>query len=349
MDKNFQNLLAKYLKGNCTAEEIESVNRWYEEIADNNLDLEQDEKQVMRTRMLSNIRESLARHNRPARRHRYLSAPSLIKVAASVALLAIAGLWFFTGADVLIQGHFTEIGEVPATVVLENETDSDKVYSLPDGTTVRLGSSSRLHFNRDFSAGKREVHLTGHGFFDVVRDPSRPFYVYSRQIATRVLGTSFFVDAPENGTKVEVQVITGKVSVFRITDDRTSAEDDASMQKHSATNGVVLSPNQKVEYYTEENHWVAGLVEEPLPVKSIDEETISFVFESTPLETVLADIQSRFGIELVMEDDRIGQCAFTGDVSNMTLYDMLDVISNSIGSTYEVKGTRILITGKGCD
>jgi len=33
----------------------------------------------------------------------------------------------------------------------------------------------------------------------------------------------------------------------------------------------------------------------------------------------------------------------------MTLYDMLDLISNSIGATYEVKGTRILISGKGCD
>lgn len=121
------------------------------------------------------------------------------------------------------------------------------------------------------------------------------------------------------------------------------------MQKNSTANGVVLSPNQKVEYYTEENHWVTGLVEKPVPVRSIDEETLSFVFENTPLRTVLTDIQSRFGIEVVTENDSICRCTFTGDVSRMTLYDMLDVISNSIGSTYEVKGTRILISGKGCD
>jgi hypothetical protein len=82
---------------------------------------------------------------------------------------------------------------------------------------------------------------------------------------------------------------------------------------------------------------------------SIDEETLSFVFENTPARNVLVDIQSRFGIEVVTENERICQCTFTGDVSRMTLYDMLDLISNSIGATYEVKGTRILISGKGCD
>jgi transmembrane sensor len=350
MDKNFHDLLVRYVNGDCTAEEIERVNRWYEEIADNALHLEAGEKQATRARMLSNIRKSLAEHDRPVRKHRYLFIPTLVKVAAAVAVVVISGLWFFRSTDPLADDRLTEIpAELSVVMIFENETDSSKVYALPDGSTVRLGSSSRLRFNRDFSAEKREVYLAGQGFFDVVKDPSRPFYVYSSGIVTRVLGTSFYVDAPENGRKVEVQVITGKVSVFQIRSDSSSKDAETSMQKHSTANGVVLSPNQKVEYYTEENHWVTGLVEEPVPVKSIDEETLSFVFENTPVRTVLADIQTRFGIEVVTENDRICQCTFTGDVSRMTLYDMMDVISNSIGSTYEVKGTRILISGKGCD
>ena len=348
MDQNFHNLLVRYVNGDCTAEEIEKVNRWYEEIEDNDLHLEAGEKQAARARMLTNIRKSLSEHHRPARKHRYLLAPTPVKVAAAFAVLTIAGLWLFTSSNRLADDHVAEVTELSGTVILENETDSARVYELPDGSTVRLGSSSTLHF-RDFSADKREVYLTGQGFFDVVRDPSRPFYVYSKEIVTRVLGTSFFVDAPENGSKVEVQVITGKVSVFHIRPDSASKTEDTSMQKHSSANGVVLSPNQKVEYYTEEDHWVTGLVEEPVPVKSIDEKTLSFVFDNTPVRTVLADIQSRFAIEMVTENDRICECTFTGDVSTMTLYDMLDVISNSIGSTYEVKGTRILISGKGCD
>lgn len=349
MDQNFHNLLVRYVNGDCTAEEIEKVNRWYEEIEDNDLHLEVGEKQAVRARMLTNIRKSLAEHHRPASKHRYLFTPTFIKVAASISVVVVSGLWLFTGTNRLADDRVAEITELSGTVVLENEADSTRVYWLPDGSTVRLGSSSTLHFNRDFSADKREVYLTGQGFFDVVKDPSRPFYVYSKQIVTRVLGTTFFVDAPEDGSKVEVQVITGKVSVFHIRPDSASKTEETSMQRHSSANGVVLSPNQKVEYYTEEDHWVTGLVEEPVPVRSIDEKTLSFVFDNTPVRTVLADIQSRFAIEMVTENDRICECTFTGDVSTMTLYDMLDVISNSIGSTYEVKGTRILISGKGCE
>ena len=349
MDQNFHDLLIRYVNGDCTAEEIEKVNRWYEEIADNALHLEVGEKLATRARMLSSIRKSLAEHDRPVRKQRYLFTHTLVKVAAAVVVVVVSGLWLFTGTDPVADDRLTEIPELSNAVIFENETDSSRVYALPDGSTVRLGSSSRLHFNRNFSAGKREVYLTGLGFFDVVKDPSRPFYVYSRKIVTRVLGTSFLVDAPENGEKVEVQVITGKVSVFEIKTDGSSKKEETSMQKNSIANGVVLSPNQKVEYYTEENHWVTGLVEEPLPVRSIDEETLPFVFENMPVKTVLADIYSRFGIEVVTENERICQCTFTGDVSRMTLYDMLDLISNSIGATYEVKGTRILISGKGCD
>jgi transmembrane sensor len=60
-------------------------------------------------------------------------------------------------------------------------------------------------------------------------------------------------------------------------------------------------------------------------------------------------INERYGIEVVTENEKIYECTFTGDVSRMSLYDLLDVISTAVGSNYEVKGTRILIIGKGCD
>lgn len=349
MDKNFHHLLVRYVNGECTEEEIEKINRWYEEIADDAVGLEEHEKAATRERMLSNIRQSLAEKGLPAGRQRYLLTPVFIKVAAAVVMVAVAGMWLFSGSDPVGVEGMAEIAETSDTVVLENDTGANREYALPDGSTVRLEPYSRIHFNKDLSPEKREIYLTGKAFFDVVKDPARPFYVYSQTIVTRVLGTSFFVDAPENGRKVEVQVITGKVSVFHIRPDQLTGKEEASMQRNSTTNGVVLSPNQKVAYYTEGDHWVTGLVEEPVPVKSLDEETLSFVFEDTPLKSVLEDIQLRFGIEVVTESEKIGDCKFTGDVSKMTLYDMLDVISNSIGSSYEVKGTRILISGKGCD
>ncbi len=349
MDKDFRDLLVRYLNGRCTPEEIEKVNRWYEEIADNRLHLETEEQQITRTRILSNIRRSLAEYERPTRKHRLMYPKALVRIAAAVAVLMIVGLWRFGAVDSSPSDQLTEALELPDVVTFENETDATRIYSLPDGSTVELSPSSRIQFSGDFSEGSREVTLTGKAFFDIAKDTSRPFYVYSREIATRVLGTSFLVDAPLNGGKLEVQVITGKVAVFQIKPESYSESEGTSTSKNSTANGVVLSPNQKVEYYTEEDHWVTGLVESPVPVRSLDEHTLTFVFENATMNAVLADIYFRFGIEVVTENDKVGLCTFTGDVSRMTLYDMLDVISNSIGSTYEVKGTRILMNGPGCD
>jgi type II secretory pathway component GspD/PulD (secretin) len=148
---------------------------------------------------------------------------------------------------------------------------------------------------------------------------------------------------------VEVKVITGKVSVFQMIGDRLPKDETPSTIENATTNGVVLSPNQKVEYFIEGGHWVTGLVEDPVPVNPIKKDALSFVFENTSVKAVLADVSKRYGIEVLTENEKIYECTFTGDVSRMSLYDMLDVISNSIGSTYEVRGTRILVSGEGCD
>lgn len=347
MDKKFRDLLARYVSGKCSQEEMEKIHRWYEEIANRDLELNEGEKKAIRARMLSNIQKTL-----PAGgvKRRYLFAYPFVKVAAAVLVLMVFGLWLLTDGGLLPDNRVAESIQPAAEVIVENQGDSVRVYPLSDGSEVRLEPFSELRFSRNFSPGKREVYLTGKAFFDIAKDSLRPFYVYTGTVATRVLGTSFFVDAPANALKVEVKVITGRVSVFQIkTDPAAKMEEPSAINKNAMANGVVLSPNQKVEYFIDDDHWVTGLVETPVPVKPIDDYNLSFVYENTDLTTILDNVHERYGIEVVTENEKILKCTFTGDVSKMTLYDMLDVISNSIGSTYEVKGTRILVSGKGCD
>lgn len=346
MDEKFHDLLARFLRGECTAEEQQRIHRWYEQIADKELQLDEAEKLLIRGRMLAKIRQALPSEDGTARKHRHIGSRMLMKVAASVLLTAAVGLWLVSGEHLFDDGHRSENAQTSGEVIIENQTGDSRTCALPDGSTVRLEPSGRIWFSRKFSTGDREVYLSGKAFFDIVKEPARPFVVYSGTIATRVLGTSFFVDATADARKVEVKVITGKVSVFEIPPNGSGEYADKSTS--TGGNGVVLSPNQKVEYFIDGGHWVTGLVEDPAPVKAMGKETFSFVFSNTLIKDVLANINERYGIEVVTENEKILECTFTGDVSQMSLYDMLDLISNSIGSTYEVKGTRILMTGKGC-
>src|SRR5690606_21442028 len=81
------------------------------------------------------------------------------------------------------------------------------------GTVVKLNSNSTIIAPSRFSGDKREVTLIGEGFFEVIKDPSRPFIIKTEKMMIRVLGTSFNVSAYQDGTPQTVAVRTGKVEV----------------------------------------------------------------------------------------------------------------------------------------
>lgn len=187
----------------------------------------------------------------------------------------------------------------------------------------------------------REVQLTGEAFFDVVKDPGRPFYVYSNNVTTKVLGTSFTVKAFDDNRTIEVAVKTGCVSVYN-----DKEEEHTDTLRTPPNKGVILTPNQKVVYFIKEDHWVTSLVEDPIPLQDLAPDEL--IFENTSMDEIVSQLEKQYGIEIVYENEQISKCTFTGDVSALPLFDILNVIGKSISAEYELRGSRILITGKGC-
>ena len=104
---------------------------------------------------------------------------------------------------------YTEEGERMEVSTPAGTTTS---ITLSDGTQVLLGANSRLEYAKHFSAGKREVTLTGEARFNVAKDAGRPFIVHTEQIQTQVLGTVFDVKAYPQ-TQPDVTLYEGKVEV----------------------------------------------------------------------------------------------------------------------------------------
>lgn len=82
--------------------------------------------------------------------------------------------------------------------------------SLPDGSSLTLGAKSVVEI--DFENARRHVALLdGQAFFDVARDPDRPFTIKAGEADIEVLGTAFDVTLLRDGTRVVV--VEGVVSV----------------------------------------------------------------------------------------------------------------------------------------
>ncbi|WP_018338993.1 FecR family protein [Butyricimonas synergistica] len=84
---------------------------------------------------------------------------------------------------------------------------------LADGTRVWMFAESEIRFPTRFKGSKREVYLSGEAYFEVRHDPAHPFYVKTKSLDVKVLGTSFNVKAYNNMDIVETSLVEGMVSL----------------------------------------------------------------------------------------------------------------------------------------
>jgi ferric-dicitrate binding protein FerR (iron transport regulator) len=107
----------------------------------------------------------------------------------------------------------------PHIVTIANNAVKNRKILLKDGSVAELFPGSELRYEDPFSRSSRHVYLSGKGFFKVAKEPARPFTVYSHDIATTALGTSFTITAYPGKNQVVVALHSGKVVVKHSTQD----------------------------------------------------------------------------------------------------------------------------------
>ena len=231
-------LIAKYLSGEASPEEVEAFEQWLEAKPENKQAYEEAlliwntdfAKQISNieeqdTTLWESIEANLQQEEIAANtqvvplwsRYRSLAA------AAAIALIALLSYTFWPAAgeqspapvasnDVVTDSKTTNSWTVQLTA-----EDSVDVFELPDHSLVWLKQGSSLSYSQEFGKEQRRVIMEGEAFFDVKRDTLHPFIIQTGVVETRVLGTQFQVAAKDNGD-VSVEVESGKVSVQLATD-----------------------------------------------------------------------------------------------------------------------------------
>ena len=270
--------------------------------------------------------------------------------AASILAVVLVSYYFFRVSNASVNTKFASIIPVQ-DAVYENNEPKDKVIKLDDGSLITLKTHSKLYYPRSFKTDKREVYLEGDGFFEIAKNPEKPFYVYYRQLVAKVLGTSFYIGANDSTKQLFVKVRTGRVEVFE--------NNDILKSDPNTTGSVVVVPNQVAKYQEANGHLDAEIVDNPLPLKKLKEGLVlhpidkndinpSFNYDQTSLGKVFKDLQEAYGVEIILSNPDINNCTYTGDLGNQDLYTKLSIICLSTKSSYEIIGTKIIINGKGC-
>jgi hypothetical protein len=336
----FDILLQKYLAGQCNPEEEQQVLEWAERVHTHAPEpLTGAEVRVTEQKIWRKIRQN-------ALPVRYWYTP-VVRVATGIAaaVLLTVALYvlrpgIFQGSETRMTAHTKPVKAATQQsddfLLVKNTSGRERSLTLEDGSVIVLAQESTLRYPRHFDPKNRQVELEGEAVFNIKRDTSRPFFVYSGELVTQVLGTSFKVTSFGNARTIEVQVLSGKVSVYE------------NQEKSSENrNGVVLRPNQKITFDKEAKKLIPELVAAPVMVEP-PVQTREFAFEESPLQTVLNALQKAYDVEIVVENPTLNNCTFTGDITGLPLHTQLRFICKSVNASYELRGTTFFVNGDGC-
>lgn len=307
--------------------------------ADMELDFPSDEKIE---NILFTIHENKNRTGSPP--SRILSHWMAISFATAAMLVLLVG-WLVSSKRNTCVTYQELISAVDAPLTEKtNNTSRPHLVTLPDSSTVLLHPNSSISYHKDFNRdGRREVYLSGQAFFSVTKNPDLPFFVYSNELITKVLGTSFLIKSFDNQRQVEVEVKTGKVSVYTRMD-----HDAESTRTNSQLGGVIITPNQKVLFSREEIRIKKSLVESPEIIASTVLPAPMLKFQDATVSQVFANLEQTYGIDIVYDEALLGSCLLTASFSNENLYEKIDLICKGIEARFEVVDARIVVSGRGC-
>lgn len=82
-----------------------------------------------------------------------------------------------------------------------------------DGSKAWLNSGTKLIYPAFFEMNKREIYLDGEIYLEVSKDTDRPFYIRTRDLQVKVLGTTFNLSAYKTDIFTEVVLVNGSVEV----------------------------------------------------------------------------------------------------------------------------------------
>lgn len=227
---------------------------------------------------------------------------------------------------------------------LENDSDTIQAIVLPDSTQIKLFPNARLRFSAHLGTehapdpDKREVNMSGKIYFDVKRNERLPFVIYSNEVITRVLGTSFTISAVKDQYSLEVK--SGRVAVEKLNIFQSEE--------------VFVQPNQKVvftarSFSSKQKELEKSLTENPTPVQTAVQTETSFEYRNSSLETVFRDLENTYGIPIIYDPQGYKHCTISVRLHDESFYSKLNIICQTLKTTYEVIDGEIIMQPGTCE
>ena len=321
-------LITRYLSNQTSTEENEFLADWIAKSVENEQIFEDIKFVWMASKPVDNLSgsETLLRLKEKIKEDEINKPRKLIMagrwdvVAASVITLLVAiGIFYkynYSKAPVLNYSVQTTAAGQKKTVILE------------DGTKVWLAPKSSLKYPEKFNAGRRFVELQGEAYFEVSKNPHRPFIVHTSALNVQVLGTHFNVNSYKIQNSSTVSLLEGKVKV-------TLAEEGSEE--------YFLKPGQELSV----NHLTHQIYQHTLDSASVTGwMTNTMIFKNDKLADVAEKIHQMYGVRLIFANQAIADIRLYATFKNDSLKNVMETIKAAGHIDYSIEDNKVYITIK---
>lgn len=333
-EKNWDELIASFLKGEASPEEAMEVNDWINQSSENrSLYLELAEVYAFTHNQNSfspnaedNVWKKIQNNtvNKQVKKV-YLHQKNIILGLAALLVLALitTTIWL----------NRTENNELSSGVKkheLKKETESQtlvavngsKTFNLADDSKVNLEKGSELVLAKDFNKKDRILSLKGSGEFHVVHNENKPFILSVNKLKIIDVGTIF---------RVKSAVDTIKIIV-----------DEGAVELRLNNQLIAMSAGDSA-FYVIQQDFISLYSGKKARKNKV------FEFDGTSLKEVVSVLSEFFERPIVIKDEAIAACPLTVRFKNENLMTILEVIKELMDIQIVNNNQVIELYGKGCN
>jgi transmembrane sensor len=321
-------LLGKYLAGEALPEEALALEKWLQASAENRKLFEESQTVWQKTGRVREVflpdllkmQSTGSADNQKRLVKRIFFSRRNFQVAAAILLFVLAGsillLLFVPGKKMVGKPDY----------IIKTAGDTVLQDTLPDRSAITLAQHATLKYPVDFNDRKREVTLTGEGWFHVAANPDKPFIISAGNVFIRVTGTSFSVR--QTDTLIETCVKTGTVMMY------------------NGQGRVKITAGHKGIYSVIENKFSLA---DSFNINAIGFATGIFTFENASMKEIAGQLEKAYGITIVFENEKLKDCTISCSFDNKPINYIFDVIAVTLNIRWYIRNKTVYINGSGCN
>jgi ferric-dicitrate binding protein FerR (iron transport regulator) len=353
-------LIHKYLEGSASEDELRNLLNWLKSETQNvnhfnqvcsiwesipNSRYSETQTQYALEKLSSKIRDyENLKINKPRISHPSKYTVQLWKYAATILFIISLSTFVY-----IISNKQPQNKKVDYYTVIAPKNQKSRVI-LPDGTKVWLNCGSSLKFKTIYGNKIRDVYLNGEAYFEVAKNPDKPFLVYASSVTVKALGTSFNVKCYADDRTIETTLVEGKVEVR----GKTSST--------SNYNSVFLIPNEKAVFNRSDSKLSVSKMYVPskenvkpsLQEQKNKPKTIAsvigwkdqqLVFEEEPFDELIKRLERWYNVTIEVKDSvALAKNSYTGKfVNNESIEQVLKILSRTTAIKYSIYHENITI------